>query len=212
MAKKTTLAAGTSPFAHLLGGAAALAGRALGKKAEEETPVDEEGPSDEDEVGDEVEDVEDEPSEEDRAKKGKRAKSKKAEADDDGDQDSDADAEDKGDDADDDETETDKEKAAYQRGLAMGRARENKRCSRIFLNAGAAGRPDLAATLAFTSRTTSAEAGRLISVAGMSTRRNATLDERMASRSEIRPGAGGGATGPASFADKMAAAKKKAGR
>ena len=53
---------------------------------------------------------------------------------DDDDQDPEADADDKDDvDADDDETETDKEQAAYQRGLAMGRTRENKRCSRIFL-------------------------------------------------------------------------------
>ena len=206
MAKKTTLAAGTSPFAHLLGGAAALAGRALGKKAEDDTPIDDEGPTDEDEVLDEVEDVE-EPG--DEGKKGKNAKGKKAaaEEDDDDKQDSEADAEDDDVDA---ESEDDKEQAAYQRGLAMGRARENTRCSRIFQSPAAAGRPDLAATLAFTTRNTSAEAGRLMGVVGAAPRAR-SLDDRMAGRTDARPGADGGRPGKASFADRVAAAKKKAG-
>lgn len=206
MAKKTTLAAGTSPFAHLLGGAAALAGRALGKKAEDETPMDEEGPTDEDDVPGEIEDVE-EPKDGKKARKAKKAES---ESDDDDDQDVEADADDKDDvDA---EGEDDKEQAAYQRGLAMGRAREGKRCSRIFLAPGAAGRPDLAATLAFTTRSTSAEAGRLMSVVGATPRRGASLDDRMASRSDARPGAGGGQQpGKQSLADKIVATKARFG-
>ena len=209
MAKKTVLAAGTSPFAHLLGGAAALAGRALGKKAEDDTPIEDEGPTDEDQVVDDLKDVE-EPG--DEGKKGKKAKGRKAAADDDDDQDSEADAEDKSGDDDDDETETDKEKAAYQRGLAMGRVRENKRCSRIFLAPAAAGRPDLAATLAFTTRNSSAEAGRLLTVVGAAApSRGRGLDDRMAGRNDPRPGADGGRQGKPSFSDRIAAARKKAG-
>lgn len=209
MAKpKTTPAAGTSPFAHLLGGAAALAGRALGKKAEEDTPIDDEGPTDEDQVvDDELDDVEDAPE---TGKKGKKAKGKKAE--DDSDQEPEADADDDEDDCDDD-CDTDKEKAAYQRGLAMGRHRESARAARIFSSPAAAGRPDLAATLAFTTRNTSAEAGRLLSVVGAAspapTRRGAALNDRMASRTDPQPGTGGGTVGKPSFGQRVAAVVAK---
>lgn len=208
MAKsKTTPAAGTSPFAHLLGGAAALAGRALGKKAEEDTPIDDEGPTNEDQVPDKVEDVE-EPEE--TGKKGKRAKGKKAEEED-SDQESEADADD--DDDGDEDCDTDKEKAAFSRGLAMGRDRESARAARIFRAPAAAGRPDLAATLAFTTRNTSAEAGRLLSVVGAAspapTRRGAALNDRMASRTDPQPGTGGGTAVKPSFGQRVAAVVAK---
>lgn len=131
-------------------------------------------------------------------------KGKKAE---DEDQDPEADASDDEDSADEDMD--DKEAKAFRRGLAIGRARENARGSRIFQSPAAAGRPDLAATLAFTTRNSSAEAGRLMGVAGAAPRVRGRLDERMTGRAEPRPGAGGGQTTKTSFADRTAAAVKK---
>jgi len=199
MSKKNTLAAGTSPFAHLLGGAAALAGRALGRKAEDEEVVP--GPDD---AEDDDADAEDEPDGE--PEKGKRGKKAKGE-----DEADDADAEDESDDADAEEPE-DKEQA---KAFNDGRAAERKRCAAIFSSPAAAGRPDLAATLAFSTNQTSAEAIAVLgaATATVPTPRGRSLDDRMGSRVEQRPGAGGSSgKGEASFADQMAAANKKAGR
>lgn len=199
MAKNTTLAAGTSPFAHLLGGAAALAGRALGRRAQDE----EEQPDAEDE-GDEP-DAEDEDT--DEPETGKRGK--KAETDDD-----DADAEDEGDepdaeDEDADEPEGKRAATPYNRGYAAA----NKRARAIFASPAAAGRPDLAAQLAFETTMTSAEAIGVLGMAGASTAtRGRSLDDRMAGRREARPGAGTGTSGEKSFGDQVLAASKKAGR
>lgn len=199
MAKNTTLAAGTSPFAHLLGGAAALAGRALGRRAQDE----EEQPDAEDE-GDEP-DAEDEDT--DEPETGKRGK--KAETDGD-----DADAEDEGDepdaeDEDADEPEGKRAATPYSRGYAAA----NKRARAIFASPAAAGRPDLAAQLAFETTMTSAEAIGVLCMAGASTAtRGRSLDDRMAGRREARPGAGTGASGEKSFGDQVLAASKKAGR
>lgn len=136
-------------------------------------------------------------------KSGKRAEEEE--------QDETADATD--DDADGDDDMDEKEAKAFRRGLALGRARENIRGSRIFLAAAKVGRPDLAATLAFTTRNTSAEAGRLMGAAGAAPKpRGRSLDERMGARTEVRPGAGGGSPGKATFGDRVAAAVKKAGR
>ena len=137
-------------------------------------------------------------------------KAKKADVDDE--QDGDADAEDGDDEAGEDMDE--KEAKAFRRGLALGRARENARGNRIFLSAAKVGRPDLAATLAFTTRNTSAEAERLMGAAGVAPRAR-TLDSRMANRTDPRPGAGAGSGAgktEANFGDQMAAVLKKVGR
>ncbi|WP_242183099.1 hypothetical protein [Sphingomonas sp. CARO-RG-8B-R24-01] len=129
-------------------------------------------------------------------------------------QDPEADAND--DEADAEEGMDDKESKAFRRGLAAGRVRENTRAGRIFLAAAAIGRPDLAATLAFTTRNSSGEASRIMNAAGAAPRPRGRLDTRMGNRPEPRPGAGAGiGTGGASkttFADRVAAAVKKAGR
>lgn len=198
---KPTARTGTSPFAHLL----AVTGLARGKRAEEETPIDDEGPSNEDDAEDTEEPLED-VEEGGDSKKGRKAKGKAA-AEDDDDQDAEADASD--DDDEDEDKKDDKEASAYRAGLAVGRARENARCARIFKSKAAAGRPDLAATLAFTTRNTSAEAGRLMNAVGAAPAPRArSLSDRMDGRAEARPGAGGGGGKP-SFADRLAAAKKK---
>ncbi|WP_053058625.1 hypothetical protein [Sphingomonas paucimobilis] len=132
---------------------------------------------------------------------------------DDEEQDPEADA---GDDADEaEEGMDDKEASAFRRGLAIGRSRENLRASRIFLNAAnGGGRVDLAATLAFTTRNSSAAAGRILGSAGAGqSTRSRTLDQRMGNRTDARPGAGGGKpSGKVSLADKLAGAKSKIGR
>lgn len=133
-------------------------------------------------------------------------------AEDDDDQDPEADADDD-DDAKAEDDMDDKEKAAFRRGVALGRQRENARASRIFLTAATIGRPDLAATLAFTTRNTSAEAGRLMTAAGAVTPpRGRNLDSRMGQRTEPRPGGDGGRGGKPSFGERAALAVKKAGR
>lgn len=164
----------------------------------EEDEVDPEDPED---PGDP--EAEEQPEDE-KSKKGKRAK--KAKKADDEDQDPEADA---GDDDDScEEPEDEKEKEAFRRGLALGRARENLRASRIFQSPAAAGRADLAATLAFTTRNSSAEAGRLMAAAAQAPqRRGRSLDDRMGARTDARPGADGGRT--ANLADQIIAAGKK---
>ena len=197
MAKKTVLAAGTSPFAHLLGGAAALAGRALGKKAEDETPVDEEGPDDEDDAIDDTE-VDDVEEGGDPDAKGKKSRSKKAKVEDD-------------DEPAAEEPEDEAEAKAFRAGFAAA----NKRASAIFRSASAGARPDMAAQLAFGSSVTAAEAVGILNTAAVPTpERGSRLDDRMSERNEPRPGADGGrsaGSGKPSFVDRMAAAKKKAG-
>jgi hypothetical protein len=139
-------------------------------------------------------------------KKGRKAKGE--------DQDSESDAEDGDDDAEDGMD--DKEAAAYRRGLAVGRARENARGYRIFSNPAVAGRADFAATLAFTTRNTSAEADRLLRSTSEQPRgRRASLDDRMRERRDPRPGGDGG-TRPAgtgsSVADQMIAVGRRLGQ
>lgn len=203
MAKKTTLAAGTSPFAHLLGGAAALAGRALGKKAEDEHDnTDAEDDSDD-------ADAEDDTPEPEEGKKGKRGKKAQDESDD-------ADAEDEGgepdaEDDDADEPEGKKASTDYQRGYNAA----NARARAIFASKAAAGRPDLAAQMAFGTRMSSSEAIGVMATAsaGQPKGRGRSLDDRMGNRTDARPGAGGGKpSGKASLADKLAGAKTKLGR
>jgi len=205
--KKTTLGGGTSPFAHLLGGAAAVAGRAFGRKADDDRD-DVDADDDKDDVDAEDSDddttADDQPADEpEKGKKGKKAK--KAETDDD---DDDADAEDEDIEEPEDETEA--------KGFRAGRLAERRRCAAIFSSPAAAGRPDLAATLAFSTRQSSAEAIAVLTAAtatGPEPRGRRTLDDRMAGRRDVRPDAGTGAQGkPGSFADEMAAALKKAGR
>jgi len=204
MSKKNTLAAGTSPFAHLLAGTAAIAGRAFGRRAEDDTDLDEDGPVDVDEVIDDTP-VEDE-SEPNNGKRGRRGK--KAE-----DDDADPDAED-GDDCDPDaeEPEDEKEAKAFRAGVAAA----NRRGAAIFGSKAATGRPDLAAQLVFGSRMSSNEAISFLATANTAPPASASaLDRRMASRQDARPGAdaprGGGNGGKPPLAQRIAAAKQKAG-
>jgi len=212
---KNTLATGTSPFAHLMAGF-------RGKRAEEDKPEDDEARkarrAEEDQKREE-EDArraeEDERRQEEDARRAEEDGDDDADASagdgDDEDQDPEKDAEDS--DPDDDDLD-EKGKKAFRRGLALGRARENARCARIFADPAAAGRAALAATLAFTTRNTSAAAARIMKATGAEAPekpRGRSLDSRMGSRTEARPGSEGGKSNP-SFAEKSLAVMRKLGR
>ena len=205
---KKSLATGTSPFAHLLSGF-------RGARAEDDKPEDDEARkarrAEEDEKRKQEDARRAEEDERRNEEDARRAEEDGADPDDtkndrdidaeDGDEDQDPEADSS--DGDDDMAEEgmdDKEKKAFRRGLALGRSRENARAARIFANPACAGRPELAATLAFTTRNTSAEAGRLLSVAGAAPKpRGRTLSDRMGNRTEARPGAEGGTAAKPSF-------------
>ncbi|MHA6283995.1 hypothetical protein ACX3SL_12735 [Morganella morganii] len=165
-------------FAHLIGlGKKARASeededkkvrKAKGRKAEEDEP-DEDAENDEDREG--AEDQDDE-------KQGRKAKrAKKAEGDDD-----DPDAED------DEDTEGDDEDADENKDVKKGRRAERKRCARIFGSKAAAGRPDMAAHLAFNTRMSSSEAIGTLKAMGavQPATQRASLDSRMRAEQQVR--------------------------
>jgi hypothetical protein len=216
---KTQLATGTSPFANLMAGF-------RGKRAEEDRPEDEEARKARRAEEDQKREEEDaRRAEEDQRRQDEDARRAEEDGSDEGDdpnqrtgkkaEDEDQDPEaDNGDDDPDDEDMDEKARKAFRRGLALGRARESTRAARIFKSAAAGSNPALAATLAFTTRNSSAEAIRVMDAAGTSEPRRRSLDDRMSNRTEPRPGADGGAgSGGAkpSFGERVAAAVKKAG-
>lgn len=158
-------------FAHLIGlGKKARASeedenkkvrKAKGRKAEEDER-DEDAEDDEDR-----EDAE----EQDDEKQGRKAK--KAEGDDD-----DPDAED------DEDAEGDDD----NKDVKKGRRAERKRCARIFGSKAAAGRPDMAAHLAFNTRMSSSEAICTLKAMGavQPATQRASLDSRMRAEQQVR--------------------------
>lgn len=168
-------------FAHLIGlGKKARASeededkkvrKAKGRKAEEDEP-DEDAENDEDREG--AEDQDDE-------KQGRKAKkAKKAGGDDDDpDAEDDEDAEGGDEDAEDDDENKDVKK---------GRRAERKRCARIFGSKAAAGRPDMAAHLAFNTRMSSSEAISTLKAMGAvpPVTQRASLDSRMRAEQQVR--------------------------
>ncbi|EMD0831977.1 hypothetical protein VP018_003872 [Morganella morganii] len=165
-------------FAHLIGlGKKARASeededkkvrKAKGRKAEEDER-DEDAKDDEDREG--AEDQDDE-------KQGRKAK--KAEGDDD---DPDA-GDDENAEGDDEDAEDDDD----NKDVKKGRRAERKRCARIFGSKAAAGRPDMAAHLAFNTRMSSSEAISTLKAMGVvqpATQR-ASLDSRMREEQQVR--------------------------
>ncbi len=165
-------------FAHLIGlGKKARASeededkkvrKAKGRKAEEDER-DEDAEDDEDR-----EDAEDQDDE----KQGRKAK--KAEGDDD-----DPDAEDdENAEGDDEDAEDDDE----NKDVKKGRRAERKRCARIFGSKAAAGRPDMAAHLAFNTRMSSSEAISTLKAMGavQPATQRASLDSRMRAEQQVR--------------------------
>lgn len=165
-------------FAHLIGlGKKARASeededkkvrKAKGRKAEEDER-DEDAEDDEDREG--AEDQDDE-------KQGRKAK-KAGGDDDDPDAEDDEDAEGDDEDAEDDDENKDAKK---------GRRAERKRCARIFGSKAAAGRPDMAAHLAFNTRMSSSEAISTLKAMGavQPATQRASLDSRMRAEQQVR--------------------------
>ncbi|RYM50047.1 hypothetical protein [Serratia proteamaculans] len=185
-----------SKFAHLMGFKKKASededdDKEKGKKAKsrraEEERDDEEDAEEEDDREDMEDDDDSDPDaeEDDDKEKGKKAKSRRAEEDDD-----DADAEE-------DEN----------RDVKKGRRAERKRCAAIFGSKHAAGRPDIAAHLAFSTRMSASEAIGTLATMGAVTPMKATrvsLDSRMQAE-QVRLGPDGDkpSTGKKALASKM---------
>lgn len=167
-------------FSHLLG----LNKKARSSEKEDGNARKAKGRSaEEDERDEDAEDDEDREDAEDQGdeKQSRKAKKvKKAGGDDD-----DADAEDDEDEEGDDEnTEGDDE----NKDVKKGRRAERKRCARIFGSKAAAGRPDMAAHLAFNTRMSSSEAISTLKAMGavQPATQRASLDSRMRAEQQVR--------------------------
>ncbi|MFS7187957.1 hypothetical protein AB6848_21050 [Serratia proteamaculans] len=162
--------------------------KAKSRRAEEERDDEEDAEEEDDREDMEDDDDSDPDAEEDDDKdkeKGKKAKSRRAEEDDD------ADAEE------DDEN----------RDVKKGRRAERKRCAAIFGSKHAAGRPDMAAHLAFSTRMSASEAIGTLATMGAVAPMKATrvsLDSRMQAE-QVRLGPDGDkpSTGKKALASKM---------
>lgn len=183
-------------FAHLLGlNKAAKASRA--EEEEEEQNAEEE---EENEEGD------------DKSSK-KVKKAKKANEDDPDAEEDDPDAEEDDPDAEDDDDDPDAEEDEEDenKDVKKGRKAERERCAAIFSSRHAAGRPDLAATLAFTTKLSAKEAIRVMRANGRTVTgaavqlgqpKRQTLQDRMANEPHPKIGVNGGKSG-GSTAEKM---------
>ncbi len=159
-------------FAHLIG---------LGKKAraseEDEDKKVRKAKGRKAEEDEHDEDAEDDEDQDDEKQGRKAKKAKKAEGDDD-DPDAEDDEDAEGDDEDDDEN----------KDVKKGRRAERKRCARIFGSKAAAGRPDMAAHLAFNTRMSSSEAISTLKAMGavQPATQRASLDSRMREEQQVR--------------------------
>lgn len=159
-------------FAHLIG----LGKKAKASEEDEDKKVRKakvrKAEEDEHDEGAEDDENREDADEQDDEKQGRKAK--KAEDDDD-----DADAEGDEEDAEDDDENKDVKK---------GRRAERKRCARIFGSKAAAGRPDMAAHLAFNTRMSSSEAISTLKAMGavQPPTQRASLDSRMRAEQQVR--------------------------
>lgn len=183
-----------SKFAHLMGFKKKASededdDKEKGKKAKsrraEEERDDEEDAEEEDDREDMEDDDDSDPDaeEDDDKAKGKKAKSRRAEEDDDAEEDDE------------------------NRDVKKGRRAERKRCAAIFGSKHAAGRPDMAAHLAFSTRMSASEAiGTLATMGAVAPVKSArvSLDSRMQTE-QVRLGPDGGksATGKNALVSKM---------
>ncbi|EKN4704980.1 DNA primase [Yersinia ruckeri] len=175
-------------FSHLFG---------RGAKASEENEEDKDKDKEKSKKakGRHAEEDEDQDDNEDEEKNGKKAKGRRAESDDDDQDEKDPDAEDDSDDADADEGEDDDgDDEDEDRNVKKGRRAERKRCARIFGSKhAAAGRVDLAASLALNSGMSSAAVIRVLAstsaaTPAASTPRKRSLDERMQALGHVQVG------------------------
>ncbi|EPJ8279840.1 hypothetical protein KE017_004476 [Citrobacter freundii] len=190
-------------FAHLLG---------LHKAAKVSRASDDDDKDDDDTNA--VDDDDNDGDKDDSSKNGKKGKKAKKANDNDDDADADnddADADDDDDDADaDDDDDADAEEDE-NKDVKKGRKAERERCVAIFSSRHAAGRPDLAATLAFTTKLSAKEAIRVMRANGRTVTgaavqlgqpKRQTLQDRMANEPHPKIGVNGGKSG-GSTAEKM---------
>ncbi|MDC9607047.1 hypothetical protein [Xenorhabdus griffiniae] len=158
-------------FAHLLGTKA----RATDEREEDEKARKAKSRAEEEEDEKDAEEDDPDAEDEDDEKEGKKAKkAKKAESEDD-----DPDAEDD-DDAD----------AGENENVKKGRRAERKRCASIFGSKYAAGRPDIAAHLAFNTKMSASEAISTLKAVGavQPAPARVSLDSRMRTEQQVRLG------------------------
>ncbi len=162
-------------FAHLIGRKAKATEdddektrKAKGRRAEDDDEDDENAENDDPESEDQDDEKE--------SKKGKKAKGKKAEDDDP--------------DADDDEDDADAEDDDDSDDVKKGRRAERKRAAAIFGSKYAAGRPDMAAHLAFNTNMSASEAISTLKMVGnvAPASSRVTLDSRMRAEQQVRVG------------------------
>lgn len=172
-------------FAHLLG-------RAPSASTEDDEDDKEKSKkarkAEDDKDKESAEEDEDEDGKDDDKKEGKKAKA------DDGDNDDDADAEDE-DDEDQDE----------KKDVKKGRKAERDRCATIFASEHAAGRPALAASLAFNTSMPAKAAINVLAGAGLETSNGRqSLDARMQSVPNVKIGPDGSPEGKSASANAVA--------
>lgn len=166
-------------FAHLIGRKAKATEeedektrKAKGRRAEDDDEEESADPESEEQDGEE------------KGRKAKKAKSKKAENDED---DPDAEEDDENAEGDDEDAEDDED----NKDVKKGRRAERKRCARIFGSKAAAGRPDIAAHLAFNTRMSSSEAISTLKAMGGAPAPQSnlrSLDARMREEEQVRLG------------------------
>lgn len=183
MSKRTQLLA---PFAHLLGLAASAEDDEdkvkKGRRAEEDDDKD-----DKDKDGKARRAEEDDEKDKDDDKSSRRAKGAE-------------------DDDDDEDMEDDEDEMRGNSAAAKARRRERARCAAIFGCQAAGVRPDVAATLAFSTNMSRKEAiAVLTSTAAGAEPRRRGLDDRMASLKTPVAGVDGGASAPAGMTQVAAA-------
>jgi len=207
---KSTLATGTSPFAHLMAGF-------RGKRAEDDKPEDEEARKARRAEEDERREEEDaRRAEEDERRREEDARRAEEDGSDEEGKRAEEDEERRDDDArraeEDEETRDDPNaRKAFQRGLALGSKRELERCAAIFASPAAAGKADLAAALAFGKEHVSADTA--ISLLGNVNARTRSrgLSDRMSGRNDPNPGADTAPDGKPTLANQMLAVGKRLG-
>ncbi|MGO2334301.1 hypothetical protein [Providencia sp.] len=162
-------------FAHLIGRKAKATEeddektrKAKGRRAEDDDEEEENAENDDPES--------EEQNDEEKGRKAKKAKSKKA---DDDEEDPDAEEDEEAEDDDD------------NKDVKKGRRAEQKRCAQIFGSKAAAGRPDMAAHLAFNTSLSASEAISTLKAMGSATAPQSngrSLDARMREEEQVRLG------------------------
>lgn len=198
------LAGAAAPFAHLLG----IAPRA-DDKSDDKDPAHADDPKPGEHAADPARDGNE--SDDDYAERCRAARKAAAEEDDKRADAEDGDPEDKEDEDEEGDSEATRQakaraRKAFARGVAGGRKAERARCSAIFAVKAAGARPDMAATLAFSTRMSVKEASEVLATAATVVP-GGNLRDAMATAATPRIGGGGDGPAPAAGSAKAVAAQ-----